>query len=59
MKFAYKKVPRSSNPADPWVSKPYLTIRLSAASKTVQLDALIDSGAEASLFHSSIAKKPS
>ena len=56
MKFEYKKVPSSSHPADPWVIKPYLTIRLSAEGKTVQLDALIDSGAEASLFHSSVAK---
>ena len=56
MKFEYKKVPNSLNPAEPWVSKPYLTIRLSAEGKTVQLDALIDSGAEASLFHSSVAK---
>ena len=56
MKFEYKKVPSSPNPADPWVSKPYLTIRLSAAGKTVQLDALVDSGAETSLFHASVAK---
>src|SRR5215218_546554 len=56
MKFEYKKVPGSANPTDPWVRKPYLTIRLSAEGKTVQLDALVDSGAEASLFHSSVAK---
>lgn len=56
MKFEYKKVPGSPNPADLWVSKPYLTVRLSAAGKTVQLDALVDSGAETSLFHSSVAK---
>jgi len=57
MQFPYKKVPSSNNPQDPWIPLPLITIRLSHNGRLVQLDALIDSGATASLFHSVVADK--
>jgi hypothetical protein len=57
MQFEYKKVPSSPDPQDPWIILPMLKIRLSHDTKTVQLDALVDSGATVSLFNRVVAEK--
>lgn len=57
MKFDYRKIPSSNNPADPWVNVPHLPIRLSIQDRSIDMYALVDSGADASLFHASLAAK--
>jgi hypothetical protein len=56
MKFDYLKVPQEDSPSAPWLLKPHVKVRLSAGSKSVGVFALIDSGADASLFHASLAE---
>jgi Aspartyl protease len=56
MQFDYQKRPVLTDPVAPWVIKPYLRITLSHNSSSVELDALIDSGADVSIFHASLAK---
>ncbi len=56
MKFDYYKVP-TEDPKQPWRIYPLIPIRLSAKGRTIQILALIDSGADTSLFHASIATK--
>ena len=56
MKFDYLKQPNLLNPRRPWISRPLIPIRLIYQEKHVDVYALIDSGADATLFHSSIAK---
>ncbi len=56
MKFSYRKVPSSNNPNDPWIPRPIIRIELFYGNKRQKVDALLDSGADASLFHSSIAE---
>jgi hypothetical protein len=55
MQFPYQKVPATNNPREPWFPLPLIKVRLSCNEKTIQVNALIDSGASSSLFHSSIA----
>lgn len=55
MKLSYKKVPSSNNPNDPWIPRPIIRIELFSGKQHQKIDALLDSGADASLFHSSIA----
>jgi len=55
MKFDYRKVP-GKTPTAPWISRPIIPIRLSAGRRTVGLDALIDSGADSSVFHAQVAE---
>jgi hypothetical protein len=55
MRFEYKKVPIPENPNAPWFPLPLIKIRLSHQDKIIQFDALIDSGADVSLFHASAA----
>jgi hypothetical protein len=56
MKFPYLKQP-TLNPQRPWISRPLIPVRLFYKDKYLDIYALIDSGADVSLFHSSIAKK--
>jgi hypothetical protein len=56
MQFEYKKVANLENPNAPWFPLPLIKVRLSHKDKIIQLDALIDSGADVSLFHASAAK---
>ncbi len=56
MKFDYYKM-KTGDPKREWLIYPLIPIRLSAKGRTIQLLALIDSGADVSLFHSSIAAK--
>lgn len=45
MQFPYQKVPATNNPRDPWFPLPLIKVRLSWNEKTIQVNALIDSGA--------------
>lgn len=56
MNFDYLKVPQEGSPAAPWLLKPHVKVRLSSGSKSVGVFALVDSGADASLFHASLAE---
>jgi len=57
MKFDYLKQPNFLNPQKPWISRPFIPVRLSYKDKHLDVYALIDSGADVSIFHSSIAKE--
>ncbi|MEK7181087.1 MAG: retropepsin-like aspartic protease [Patescibacteria group bacterium] len=57
MKFDYLKQPNFNNPNQPWVSRPFVPVRLFNGGKKIDIYALVDSGADASLFHSSLAKE--
>lgn len=57
MKFDYLKQPNFLNPQKPWISRPLIPVRLLHKEKHLDVYALIDSGADASVFHSSIARE--
>jgi len=57
MKFDYQKFPSTVSSTSAWINKPIIRIRLAHGDKAVMTDALIDSGADTSLFHSSLATK--
>jgi hypothetical protein len=56
MQFSYQRVPNSDNLQAPWIPLPLLKVRLSYQDQYINVNALVDSGANASLFHSSIAE---
>jgi hypothetical protein len=56
MKFEYRKQPNFADPNKPWISRPMLPLKLSCRGKTVEVFALVDSGADTSLFHASLAR---
>jgi gag-polyprotein putative aspartyl protease len=55
MKFDYLKQPNFNDPHKPWISRPMIPVRLSHQGKRVDIYALVDSGADTSLFHASLA----
>jgi hypothetical protein len=55
MKFEYLKQPNFNDPQKPWIARPMVPIRLSHQGKHIDVYALVDSGADTALFHSSIA----
>lgn len=57
MKFKYVKHPNFAHPTEKWISRPQIPVRLSHNSKQIRVYALVDSGADKSLFHSSIARE--
>jgi len=57
MKFDYLKQPNFRNPNQPWISRPLIPVRLLNGEKQIRLLALVDSGADSSLFHASIARE--
>ncbi len=57
MKFDYQKFPGAANPGSPWIIRPIIRVRLAHQGQSVMTDALIDSGADVSLFHASLARK--
>ncbi len=57
MKFDYRKQPNFASPNKMWVSRPFIPVRLSANSKHLDVYALVDSGADTCLFHSSIGEE--
>lgn len=57
MKFEYRKQPNFTDPNKPWISRPIIPVRLLHGSRHIDVYALVDSGADTALFHSSIAKE--
>jgi hypothetical protein len=55
MKFDYLKQPNFNDPQKPWISRPMIPVRLFHQGKHVDVYALVDSGADTSLFHASLA----
>lgn len=55
MKFPYLKLP-SHDPKLKWTARPYIPIRLSGPKKSKEVYALIDSGADRSLFNIQLAE---
>ncbi len=53
MKFQYAKIP-TSDPRRQWISRPMLPIVVIHGARSTAVSALIDSGADRSLFHVSI-----
>src|SRR5438105_690156 len=56
MKFRYEKQIDISNPHLPWTSRPIVNVRLFFGDRHQKVLALIDSGADITLFHLSLAK---
>lgn len=58
MKFNYDKLPNPLDPTRPWILKPHLRVRLFYQDPTRYADilALVDSGADLSLFHASVGR---
>ena len=56
MKFPYIKTP-ANDAKRPWVSRPIIPVMLIGPKGTVIVDALIDSGADISMFHKDIGKE--
>ncbi|PJC28967.1 hypothetical protein CO053_01780 [Candidatus Shapirobacteria bacterium CG_4_9_14_0_2_um_filter_40_11] len=57
MKFPYLKQPNLLNPQQPWISRPIIPIRISHKNNSLNISALIDSGADFCLFHSEIGRR--
>jgi len=57
MKFDYQKQPVLDDPGKSWIARPYIPVELSHEGKNVRVYALIDSGADTSLFHSSLGRE--
>lgn len=55
MKFPYIKTP-TNDPNQKWVSRPLIPITIFGPRGSIYLDALVDSGADQSLFHSDIGR---
>src|SRR5712692_7581673 len=56
MKFDYLKQPFVALPNQPYISRPLIPIRILHEQKEAELFALVDSGADISLFHLDIAR---
>ena len=56
MKFPYVKTPANDS-IRPWISRPIIPVMLIGPNGTVVVDALIDSGADKSMFHKDIGKE--
>ena len=54
MKFRYVKIP-TGDPKRKWISRPMLPLVIHYGTHSTAVSALIDSGADRSLFHASIA----
>ncbi len=55
MKFWYVKIP-TGDPRKKWISRPMVSIVLYGPRGSIVIDALIDSGADRSLFHVSLGR---
>jgi len=51
MKFPYIRQPSSVNPSPPYIARPLIPIRLSLKAMHLDTYALVDSGADRSVFH--------
>lgn len=56
MKFSYLRQRSELNPTRPLICRPIIPVRLLHQKQTTDLYALIDSGADASLFHAEVAQ---
>lgn len=56
MKFPYVKVP-TADPRRKWIARPIIPIKIFGPKGSVTIDALIDSGADRSLFNIEIASE--
>lgn len=56
MKFPYVKIP-TSDPRRKWISRPIIPVTLFGSEQSVNIDALIDSGADKCLFHNEIGRE--
>ncbi|OHA73000.1 MAG: hypothetical protein A3A27_00785 [Candidatus Wildermuthbacteria bacterium RIFCSPLOWO2_01_FULL_47_18] len=56
MKFDYLKQPNFRDPNKPWISRPVIPVALHYKDKRVKVFALVDSGADISLFHASLGQ---
>lgn len=56
MKFPYLKIPRE-DPRKKWISRPIIPITLFGPEGSVNIDALIDSGADRCLFNAQIGRE--
>lgn len=56
MKFDYLKQPNFQEPNKKWVSRPMLPVHLFNGAQRVNALALVDSGADSSLFNASLAE---
>ena len=57
MKFDYIKEPYSLDPSHPYISRPLIPVRLLQGEVYVETYALLDSGADRSVFHASFARE--
>lgn len=57
MKFDYLRQPNFLNPNQPWISRPVIPVALLHKDKSIKVLALVDSGADISLFHASLARE--
>jgi len=55
MKYPYWKI-TPENASDPWIRRPLVPITLEGPARTMKFAALVDSGADHSLFHTDVAK---
>lgn len=56
MKYLYKKEGDARNPLAPWISRPVVRLWLSFGDHKQIVYGLIDSGADETLFHASLAR---
>lgn len=56
MKFQYYKIP-TTDPKRKWISRPIVPVILYGPKGIVPIDALIDSGADRSLFHIEVGRR--
>jgi hypothetical protein len=54
--FDYRKIPNHAVPRKRWIKRPMLQVTLLNGTKRQQIVCLVDSGADESLFHASIAR---
>lgn len=57
MKFPYLKQPSAINPSAPWISRPVVPVRLEYKAVSLEVLALLDSGADISLFNATVAEE--
>src|SRR5258708_38681387 len=57
MKFPYLKQPSAINPRAPWINRPIIPVRLSHKAASLEVLALLDSGADISLFNATVAEE--
>jgi len=57
MRFPYVKQPNFLRPQEPWFARPIIPIRLTYKNNSLNISALIDSGADFCLFNAEIGRR--